>query len=265
MNKIKPHHLIQKKQKGEKIVMLTAYDYVMAKLLDEQEIDIVFIGDSLGNVFSGYDNTLPVTMEHMLYHTQAVSRACAHSLVLSDMPFLSYQVSEEEAKRNAGLLLKEGGAHAVKMELSSNDLTALKAVIDMGVPVMGHIGFTPQLIHSIGGYKIQGKDQEGADQLKSLAKECEVLGCFALVLEMVPAELAKEITSLLSIPTIGVGAGVQCDGQVLVTHDLCGFDNQIKPKFVKQYSQLGEQLSQAVAAFKKDVQAAQFPTEKHSF
>ena len=264
MKKIMPENIINKKEKQEKIIVLTAYDYTFAKILDENEIDIVLVGDSLGNVFSGFKNTLPVTMEDMLYHTKAVANGITRSLLVSDMPFLSYHTCLSEAKKNAGLLIK-AGASAVKIEANSSQVETVKAIIEIGIPVIGHIGFTPQQVYQLGGYKIQGKTDEAAEQLISLALNLEKAGCFAVVLEMVPKELAAKVTSALQIPTIGCGAGPYCDGQVLVTHDILGLNQIKKLKFVKTYLNLDQQISQALASFKQEIKEGLFPNDDYSF
>ncbi|MCP4050534.1 MAG: 3-methyl-2-oxobutanoate hydroxymethyltransferase [bacterium] len=264
-NKIHPVNIIQKKKEKIKIKMLTAYDFTLAVLLDKQNIDIVLIGDSLGNLFNGYQNTIPVTFEEMLYHTKAVSKACERALVVSDMPFLSYQISAEQAKENAGLLIKEGGAQAVKMEVSGSNTGYIKDVIDIGVPVMGHLGFTPQSIYQLGGYRVQGKTDKECLEIFNTARQLENIGCFAIVLEMVPRALAKKITSQLDIPVIGIGAGKDCDGQVLVTHDLTGMNNDAVPRFVKQYSDVNSVIKEAIDKYIKDVDNMVFPDQEHSY
>ncbi len=257
---MRPIDIIQKKKNGQKISVLTAYESIFSQLLSEAEIDIVLVGDSLGNVFSGFDNTLPVTMEHMIYHTQAVTRAKPKGLVVADMPFMSYH-SPELAKHNAGRLIAEGGAQAVKLEIQPATLECARLIVGMGIPVMGHIGFTPQWVNEL-GYRVQGRDN--AEQLLKLAKQVESSGCFSVVLEMVPQDLTKKITESVSIPTIGIGAGKYCDGQVLVTQDLLGL-NRHAPKFVKPYGQFFDQMKQAIQAFKSDVENERFPDESHSY
>ncbi|MFC1771447.1 3-methyl-2-oxobutanoate hydroxymethyltransferase [Candidatus Margulisiibacteriota bacterium] len=264
-NKIWPQHIIDKKKNGQKIIMLTAYDYLLAKLLDDMEIDIILVGDSLGNMFCGYDNTLPVTIDQMIYHTQAVARAAKNTLVVADMPFLSYQVSVESAKLNAGRLLKEGGAKAVKVEVCSSNISYISEMLDIGIPIMAHIGFTPQNTYKLGGYRVQGKTKEDSQYIIDLAKRCEEAGCFSVVLEMVPAKLAAEVSKVLSIPTIGIGAGPGCDGQVLVTQDLLGFDKDFAPKFVKKYVDLNQIIRDSVNSFKQDVKNGKFPDKGSSF
>lgn len=253
------------KGRGEKITVLTAYDYPLARIMDQAGIDMVLVGDSVGSVVAGYDNTLPVTMDEMLYHSRAVARAAHQALIVTDMPFLSYQVSLEEARRNAGRLVKEGGAHAVKLEGGENMAATVRAIVDMDVPVVGHIGLTPQSIHRMGGYRIQGREQAQADQLVRDARALVAAGAFALVLEGIPASLAGKMTSELPIPTIGIGAGVECDGQVLVIHDILGLCEKYSPRFVKRFADLSGIIRQGVDAYIRDVKAGTFPGDEHSF
>lgn len=260
-----PSAMIEMKQKGQKIRMLTAYDVLMARLLDQVGVDMILVGDSLGNMFAGYDNTIPVTMDQMVYHTQAVCRGVSRALVVADMPFMSYHVSVEEAKRNAGRLIQEGGAHAVKMEWVSGAEAAIEAVISIGIPVMGHVGLTPQSVYQLGGYKVQGRSEEAVELLLSQAKALEKAGCFAVLLELVPAEVAQKVTALLSVPTIGIGAGVGCDGQVLVTQDVLGMTDAKLPKFVKPYASLHTEMTDALEQYLSDVSAGVFPGEAESF
>jgi 3-methyl-2-oxobutanoate hydroxymethyltransferase len=253
------------KAEGEKIAVLTAYDYPMARLLDLAGIDMLLIGDSAGPVVAGYDNTLPVTLEEMIYHTRAVVRATSTALVVTDMPFLSYQVDLAEARRNAGRLIKEGGAQAVKLEGGENVAETIRAIVAMDVPVVGHIGLTPQSIHRMGGYKVQGKQDAQAKQLLADARAVEAAGACAVVLEGIPAQLAKEITATLTIPTIGIGAGVHCDGQVLVIHDILGLCEKYSPKFVKRYADAAALIGGAAADYIREVKAGTFPGKEHSF
>lgn len=266
MNRKKTILDIQKmKHDGEKITMLTCYDYPTARILDNCGIDILLIGDSVGVVFSGYENTLPVTLEEMIYHTRAVIRANPKALVVADMPFMSYQVDIGNAKQNAGRLIKEGGAAAVKIEGGSNISPTIGAIVDMDIPVVGHIGLTPQSIHRMGGYKVQGKKQQQAEQLLADAVAVEEAGAFAIVLEGIPQLLAKRISESISIPTIGIGAGPFCDGQVLVIHDILGLCEKYSPKFVKRYADARALVSQAAAEYIKDVKTGAFPLEEHCF
>ena len=254
------------KQKGYKITMLTAYDYPTALLLDKAGIDILLVGDSLGMVVLGYENTLPVTMEEMLHHTRAVKKGCKRGLIVGDMPFLSFNVDSREAIKNAGRFIKDGGAEAVKLEGASKPiLKTIQCLIEAGIAVMGHIGLTPQMVHQMGGYKVQGKDPKTADLLMEGAKRLEEVGIFALVLEGVPADLAQKITRLVSIPTLGIGAGPHCDGQVLVTHDLLGLSEFPKPKFVKQYASLYPLMLSAINSYKQEVLEGKFPSKEYTY
>jgi 3-methyl-2-oxobutanoate hydroxymethyltransferase len=253
------------KQRGEKITSLTAYDYSFARILDAAGVDILLVGDSLGSVIQGQKSTLPVTVEEMIYHTKAVMRGTQRALIVADMPFLSFQVSIEEAKRNAGRFLQEGGAEAVKIEGGVAMLETIKALVQIGIPVMGHIGLTPQSIHRFGGYKVQGKDKEQRDALLGDALAVEDAGAFSVVLEGMPVDLAQQITRRLAIPTIGIGAGLHCDGQVLVVHDMLGLFDMYTPKFVKKYADLKGIMSEAVKTFITEVREGKFPGAEHSF
>jgi 3-methyl-2-oxobutanoate hydroxymethyltransferase len=253
------------KMQGEKITMLTAYDYGIASILDECDIDMLLIGDSLGMVMLGYDSTLPVTMEDMLRHTQAVARGASKALIVTDMPFLSYQVSPETALTNAGRLLKEGNAQAVKLEGGREYADIVHKMTYAGIPVMAHLGLTPQSIHQLGGYKVQGKKDDAAEKMMQDAVSLEEAGAFSLVLECVPEKLAAEITRTLSIPTIGIGAGVTCDGQVLVINDVLGIYDRMTPKFVKKYVDLNLEIKNAVKSYIQDVKTSAFPDAEHSF
>ena len=253
------------KVEGEKITVLTAYDYPLARLMDLAGIDMILVGDSVGTVVAGYDNTLPVTLEEMLYHTRAVVRGTSSALVVTDMPFLSYQVDLAEARRNAGRLIKEGGAQAVKLEGGENIAATIRAIVYMDIPVVGHIGLTPQSIHRMGGFRVQGKEDLQARQLLADARAVEQAGAFALVLEGIPAPLAREITETVSIPTIGIGAGVHCDGQVLVIHDILGLCEKYSPKFVKRFADVSETISQGISDYIREVKSGTFPDDEHSF
>ena len=255
----------QMKARGEKISVLTAYDFPLARLLERAGIDIVLVGDSVGSVFSGYDNTLPVTMEDMIYHTRAVARALDKALLVSDMPFLSYQVDLREARLNAGRLVKEGGAQAVKLEGGIPVAATIRAIVDMDIPVMGHIGLTPQSIHRMGGFRVQGKDDEQARRLLADARAVQEAGAFAIVLEGIPAPLGQEITAALDIPTIGIGAGVHCDGQVLVIHDILGLCEKYSPKFVKRYADVSDTILEGIEDYIREVKGGVFPGPEHSF
>ena len=257
---------IQKmKADGEKITVLTCYDYATARIMDGCGIDMMLVGDSVGVVCAGYDNTLPVTMEEMIYHTRAVMRAEPKALVVSDMPFLSYQTDLATARLNAGRLIKEGGAAAVKLEGGLNAVSAIEAIVAMDIPVMGHIGLTPQSLHRMGGYRVQGRKEEQAEKLLADARAVEGAGAFAVVLEGIPMQLAERITHELTIPTIGIGAGPNCDAQVLVIHDILGLCEKYSPKFVKQYVDLKPIMAEAINAYIAEVKGGAFPTEGHSF
>ncbi len=257
--------LQNKKRDGKKITMLTAYDYPTAKILDEAGIDSLLVGDSLGMVVLGYDSTVPVTMDEMIHHTKAVRRATRYAFLVGDMPFMSYQVSKEEAIRNAGRFMKEAGCDAVKLEGADEVFEVTKAIVDAGIPVLGHIGLTPQTISKLGGYRVQGKDAEGAKRLLEQALGLEKAGCFAMVLECVPDEVAKLVTEKVRIPTISCGAGVYCDGQVLVTNDMLGLFDRFVPKFVKQYVKLSPLILDGVKRYIDEVESGKFPDKEHSF
>jgi 3-methyl-2-oxobutanoate hydroxymethyltransferase len=250
---------------GVKITMLTCYDYPTARIMDQCGVDVILIGDSVGVVVAGHENTLPVTMEEMLYHTRAVMRANPKAMVVCDMPFMSYQVDIAAARRNAGRLVKEGGAAAVKIEGGANIAPVIRSLVDIDIPVVAHIGLTPQSIHRMGGYKVQGKKQEQAEKLLSDALAVEAAGAFAVVLEGIPMTLAARITESVSIPTIGIGAGPHCDGQVLVIHDILGLCEKYSPKFVKRYADVREIMTDAVNAYLTDVRAGVFPSNEHGF
>ncbi|MBI5560278.1 MAG: 3-methyl-2-oxobutanoate hydroxymethyltransferase [Deltaproteobacteria bacterium] len=266
MKKITVPDIVRMKVERRKIAVLTAYNYPMARILDCAGIPVVLVGDSLGMVEAGYSTTLPVTMDEMVYHTRMVKKACGVSLVLADMPFMSYQVSPEEGMRNSGRLVKEGGAEAVKVEGGKRAAHTIRAIVDIDIPVMGHIGLTPQSIHRMGGYKVQGRGKEARERLLEDARAVEAAGAFSIVLEAIPAELAGEITGILKIPTIGIGAGPGCDGQVLVLNDILGLGGEGKrPRFVKRYANLEEVIEKAVTDYKKDVEEGRFPSEEHSY
>ncbi len=259
------HTLQEMKQRGEPIAMLTAYDCPTAALLDQAGIDVILVGDTLGMVVHGFETTLPVTMDMMVLHCQAVTRGAKRPLIIADMPFMSYQTSPEDALRNAARLLAEGGAGAVKVEGGQTTAPTIRALVDAGIAVMGHIGLTPQSVSVFGGYKTQGKSLDAARKLVADAHAIEEAGAFALVIEAIPARLAALITDRLGIPTIGIGAGAGCDGQVLVTHDLLGLFERFTPRFVKQYANLSTTLRDAFAAYCADVRAGEFPGKEHEF
>ncbi|MBN2365838.1 MAG: 3-methyl-2-oxobutanoate hydroxymethyltransferase [Calditrichaeota bacterium] len=257
--------ILARKKSGKKITALTAYDYLMAEMLDETGIDIILVGDSLGMVVSGYETTLPVTMEEMVYHTRIVSKGVKHALLVADMPFLSYQVSVEQAVANAGRFLKETAAQAVKVEGGRTFVPVVEKLVASGIPVMGHIGLLPQSIHKYGGYKLQGKDPRASNILKDDARRLADAGAFSLVLEKIPAELAREITAAVPVPTIGIGAGPHCDGQILVSHDMLGIYDKFKPRFVRRYAELGKEMRMAFKKYIDDIQSGNFPAEDESF
>jgi 3-methyl-2-oxobutanoate hydroxymethyltransferase len=255
----------RKKEEGEKIAVLTAYDFSFARLMDLAGIDVILVGDSVGSVVSGYNNTLPVTMEEMIYHTRAVVRGTERALVVTDLPFLSFQVSLRDARLNAGRLVKEGGAQAVKLEGGEHVAETIRAIVDMDIPVVAHLGLTPQSIHRMGGYRVQGKKEEQARQLLADARAVQEAGAFAVVLEAIPSGLAREITASLTIPTIGIGAGVHCDGQVLVVHDILGLCEKYSPKFVKKFADVSGIISRGIEDYIREVKEGTFPDEAHSF
>ena len=253
-----------KKQRGEVLTMLTAYDYPTALAIDQAGIDSILVGDSLGMVVLGYENTLPVTMEDMLHHCRAVARGAQYALLIGDMPFMSYQASPADAVRNAGRFLQEAGMNAVKLEGGREVLPSIEAIVNAGIPVMGHLGLTPQSVHQLGGFRAQGLSVSAAKKLLEDAQALQAAGCFAMVLESVPWQLADFISQRLEIPTIGIGAGGGCDGQVLVTHDLLGLFDRFTPRFVKKYAALHQDLARAFSAYKSDVESGDFPAEEHT-
>ena len=265
MPKITIQDFLRKKTEHKKITMLTAYDFPFAKIVDEAGIDAIIVGDSLGMVVQGLENTLSVTMDEMIYHTRIVSRAVSNALVVGDLPFMSYQASVEDAVRNAGRFLKEAGATAVKIEGGAEVAEQIRAMTRSDIPVMAHIGLTPQSIHRMGGYKVQGKTEASAQRLLDEARIAEDAGAFSLLLEAIPMGLAKKITEKLSIPTIGIGAGPYCDGQVLVLHDVIGLFDRFLPKFAKRYINLHDEALKAINAYKRDVEKGMFPSEEQSF
>lgn len=253
------------KTEGKKISMLTAYDYSMAKIIDESSVNGILIGDSLGIVIKGEEDTLGVTVDEIIYHTKAVKRGAKNALIVSDMPFLSYSVSVEQAVLNAGRLIREGGANAVKLEGGANIVEQIKAIVNAQIPVMGHLGLTPQSVNVFGGFKVQGKDELAAKKLIKDAVLIEKAGAFSIVLEGIPEKVAEIITKSVSIPIIGIGAGKHCDGQILVYQDMLGMFNDFVPKFVKQYASVGTIMREAISSYVKEVQEGTFPEEKHSF
>jgi 3-methyl-2-oxobutanoate hydroxymethyltransferase len=265
MPKITIQDLLKKKAEKKKITMLTAYDYPFARIVDEAGIDAIIVGDSVGMVVQGLENTLPVTMDEIVYHTKIVSRAVKNAMVIGDLPFMSYQVGLEDGVRNAGRFLKEAGATAVKIEGGAEVAEHIRAMTRSDIPVMAHIGLTPQSIHRMGGYKVQGRTEESAMRLIEEAHIAEDAGAFLLLLEAIPMELAKRITEEVSIPTIGIGAGPYCDGQVLVLHDVIGLFERFLPKFAKRYVNLKDEALRAIKTYKEEVENGIFPSEEHSF
>ena len=265
MTRVTVDQIKQMKQSGEKLPMLTAYDFPTAKLLDEAGVPVLLVGDSLGMVMLGYDSTLPVTMEEMLHHIKAVVRGSQQAMVVGDMPFMSYQASASEAMRNAGRFLKEGGCQAIKLEGGQRVAEAVQRIVESGIPVMGHIGLTPQSVNQFGGYRVQGKTPRAAVQLLNDARALEEAGAFSVVLESVPAPLAQIITERIGIPTIGIGAGPYCDGQVQVLHDILGLFTEFVPKHTKAYAHLAEAISAAVSHYTDEVKSEAFPTSKESY
>jgi len=263
--KVTIHTLRQMKARGEKIAMLTAYDATFARLLDDAGADVLLVGDSLGMVVQGHDTTLPVTLDEIAYHCRAVARGARRAHVVGDMPFMSYQASIEQGIMNAGTLMKEGACHSVKLEGGAVHAELVSRLVSAGIPVMGHIGLTPQSFHQFGGFKVQGRDPGGRERLIKDALTLEEAGAYAIVLEAIPADIANDITSQLSVPTIGIGAGTGCDGQVLVSYDALGMDETFKPRFVRRYATLGETIKDAVAHYIADVRDGSFPSDAESF
>jgi 3-methyl-2-oxobutanoate hydroxymethyltransferase len=257
--------LLTMKAAGRRIVVLTCYDAVFARLLEQAGVDVLLVGDSLNQVLAGHETTLSTTLDQMIYHAAAVRRGSRRALVFVDLPFLTYQISVPEAIRNAGRVLQETGAHGVKLEGGSHMAETIAALVQRGIPVIGHLGLTPQSVHALGGYRVQGREEKGADRMLQDAKALEAAGACAIVLELVPAPLAARISKALSVPTIGIGAGPGCDGQVLVLHDMLGLNEQFAPKFLKHYAKLGESVREAVRGFAADVRDGKYPGKEHSF
>jgi 3-methyl-2-oxobutanoate hydroxymethyltransferase len=265
IKKITTHTLQMMKENGEKISMITAYDFSFAKLFDAAGIDVILVGDSASNVMAGHETTLPITLDQMIYHASSVIRAIKRCLVVVDLPFGSYQSNSKEALVSTFRIMKETGAHAVKLEGGEEVLESVKRIIAAGVPVMGHLGLTPQSIYKFGTYTVRAKEEAEADKLKRDAKLLEEAGCFGIVLEKIPATLAKEVTDSVRIPVIGIGAGNHCDGQVLVMHDMLGINTEFKPRFLRQYLKLHEQITKAVQSYIKDVKSKSFPNEQEQY
>ncbi|MFA4948469.1 MAG: 3-methyl-2-oxobutanoate hydroxymethyltransferase [Candidatus Krumholzibacteriia bacterium] len=264
-DKVTKNTILEMRARGEKIVSLTSYDYLCAKIVDESGVDMILVGDSLGMVVLGFDNTLPVTMEEIIHHCKAVARARPKALVIADMPFMSYQASVEDAVRNAGRLVKEGGAESVKLEGGQRYVPVIEAIVHASIPVVGHLGLTPQSLHQLGGYRVQGRDSGSADLLVSDAVALERAGCFAIVLEGIPWQLAQRMTEVVSIPTIGIGAGPHCSGQILVVYDMLGIHDKPLPRFVKKYEDLGLRMKEAVSTYVREVKEGRFPAMEHSY
>jgi 3-methyl-2-oxobutanoate hydroxymethyltransferase len=264
-DKVTVQTLFGMKRGGRKITMLTAYDYRTAILEDRAGVEVILVGDTLGMVVLGYENTIPVTVEEIIHHLKPVARARTRAFLVGDLPFMSYQAGPADAVRNAGRMLKEGGAEAVKLEGGRRMESVIKRIIDADIPVMGHLGLTPQSLHQFGGYRVQGKDASSAEKLIEEARFLEESGCFAMVLEGIPWQLGQEITGAVGIPTIGIGAGPHCDGQVLVVNDLLGMDDEFSPRFVKRYADLGKEMSRAFDAYVDDVRNGRFPDLDHSY
>jgi len=263
--KVTIHTLRQMKERGEKIAMLTAYDATFARLLDEAGADVLLVGDSLGMVVQGHETTLPVTLEEIAYHCRAVVRGARRAHVVGDMPFMSYQASWEQGVTNAGKLMKEGNCHSVKLEGGAVHAELVHRLVNAGIPVMGHIGLTPQSYHQLGGFKVQGRDVGGRERLLSDARTLEEAGVYSIVLEAIPADIARDVTAAVSVPTIGIGAGTGCDGQVLVSYDALGMDESFKPRFVRRYATLGATIKEAIGHYVADVRAGAFPSDAESF
>ena len=264
-DKITTRTVVDMKSKGEKISMITAYDFTMARIVDHAGIDIILVGDSASNVMAGHETTLPITLDKMIYHTSCVVRGVDRALVVADLPFMSYQVTIKEALINAGRMMKEAGAHAIKLEGGTFVAETVKRIVDAGIPVMGHLGLTPQSIYKFGTYKVRAKEEAEATQLIEDAKKLQDSGCFAIVLEKIPADLAAIVTKELNIPTIGIGAGGSCDGQVLVVHDMLGLTKDFKPRFIRRYLNLFEEMSEAVSNYVNDVKSGDFPSKEEQY
>jgi len=263
--KVTTQTVVEMKQRGEKISMLTAYDYTMAGIVDSAGIDVILVGDSASNVMAGFDTTVPMTLDHMIYHTSCVVRGVNRSLVIADLPFMSFQVTAKEALISAGRMMKEAGAHGVKLEGGSSVINTVKRIVDAGIPVMGHLGLTPQSIYKFGTYKVRAKEEQEANKLIEDALKLEKAGVFSLVLEKIPAQLAKKVTESISVPTIGIGAGPDCDGQVLVLHDMLGLNKDFSPRFLRRYADLNKIAGEAVKNYISDVKSGEFPNENEKY
>jgi 3-methyl-2-oxobutanoate hydroxymethyltransferase len=264
-DKVTTRTVVDMKSRGEKISMITAYDFTMARIVDHGGIDVILVGDSASNVMAGHETTLPITLEQMIYHTSCVVRGVDRALVVADLPFMSYQVTIKEALISAGRMMKEAGAHAIKLEGGTFIVDTVKRIVDAGIPVMGHLGLTPQSIYKFGTYKVRAKEEQEANQLLEDALKLQEAGCFSIVLEKIPASLARSVTDSLNIPTIGIGAGSGCDGQVLVVHDMMGLSKDFKPRFIRRYLNLFDEMSGAVEYYVKDVKSGDFPSENEQY
>ncbi len=264
-DKVTTQTVVDMKQSGDKISMLTAYDFTMAGIIDTAGIDVILVGDSASNVMAGFETTVPMTLDHMIYHTSCVVRGVERALVIADLPFMSYQVTTKEALISAGRMMKEAGAHAIKLEGGKSISSTVRRIVDAGIPVMGHLGLTPQSIYKFGTYKVRAKEEKEAEQLLSDAKRLEDAGVFSIVLEKIPSDLAKKVTNSVSVPTIGIGAGPHCDGQVLVTHDMLGLNKDFSPRFLRRYADLHSTMTTAVGQYIHDVKSGDFPNEKEQY
>jgi 3-methyl-2-oxobutanoate hydroxymethyltransferase len=257
--------LLQKKKDGIPITMVTAYDATFARLLDEAGVDTLLVGDSLGNVIQGRDTTVPVTLEHMIYHSANVSRGASRAHIVTDLPFLSYGASDDDAIQNAGRLMKEGGAEAIKLEGGRDRAPLIERLVSIGIPVLGHLGLLPQSVHQVGGFRVQGRDEASRERMIEDARILEQAGAYGIVLEMIPRDLARDVSEAVNIPTIGIGAGPECDGQVLVCYDMFGLNDTFKPKFLKHFATLGETVRESAREYCKQVEAREYPSDEHSF
>lgn len=264
-DKVTTQTVVDMKRHGEKISMLTAYDFTMAGIVDGAGVDVILVGDSASNVMAGYETTVPMTLDHMIYHTSCVVRAVDRALVIADLPFMSYQVTTKEALISAGRMMKEAGAHAIKLEGGEYISETVRRIVNAGIPVMGHLGLTPQSIYKFGTYKVRAKDEQEAEQLMKDAKILEEAGVFSIVLEKIPSGLAKKVTESVSVPTIGIGAGPHCDGQVLVLHDMLGLNKDFSPRFLRRYADLHGSMHNAVEHFIEDVKEGSFPNEDEQY
>ncbi len=264
-DKVTTQTVVDMKQSREKISMLTAYDFTMAGIIDSAGVDVILVGDSASNVMAGFDTTVPMTMDHMIYHTSCVVRGVKKALVIADLPFMSYQVTAKEALISAGRMMKEAGAHAIKLEGGKSITATVQRIVDAGIPVMGHLGLTPQSIYKFGTYKVRAKEEREAEELLRDAKLLEEAGVFSIVLEKIPSELAKKVTESVAVPTIGIGAGPHCDGQVLVLHDMLGLNKDFSPRFLRRYADLHSSMTEAVGNYIKDVKSGDFPNESEQY